>query len=113
MGNFNYKKYLAENKLLNEVSTPSDKLFIHFSKSRENYTIFAGEEGEVTIPFSELAQLAREITSFLNQVPDVKKVTDLEVRSGMEGLDIQCVFTTSASKEELESMLGKKIKEFR
>jgi hypothetical protein len=90
-----------------------DKLFIHFSKSRENYTIFAGEEGEVTIPFPELAQLAKEITSFLNQVPDVKKVTDLEVRSGMEGLDIKCVFTTSASKEELESMLGKKIKEFR
>ena len=32
---------------------------------------------------------------------------------GMDGLEIQCVFTTSASKEELESMLGKKIKEFK
>jgi len=123
--NFDAFKWLVENKIttqsrLNEgetmneeSSSPFNKLFIHFSKSRENYTIFAGEEGEVTIPFSELAQLAREITSFLNQVPDVKKVTDLEVRSGMEGLDIQCVFTTSASKEELESMLGNKIREFR
>jgi hypothetical protein len=113
MSNFDLKKYLVENKLLNEVNILSDELFIHFSKSRENYTIFAGEEGEVTIPFSELAQLARKITSFLNQVPDVKKVTDLEVRSSMEGLEIQCVFTTSASKEELENMLGKKIAEFR
>jgi hypothetical protein len=74
MSNFDLKKYLVENKLLNEVNIPSDELFIHFSKSRENYTIFAGEEGEVTIPFSKLAQLAKEITSFLNQVPDVKKL---------------------------------------
>jgi len=113
MSNFDLKKYLVENKLLNEVNIPSDELFIHFNKSKENYTIFAGEEGEVTIPFSKLAQLAKEITSFLNQVPNVKKITDLEVRSGMDGLEIQCVFTTSASKEELESMLGKKIKEFK
>ena len=102
-----------EETMNEESSSPFNELFIHFNKSKENYTIFAGEEGEVTLSFSELAQLAKEITSFLNQVPDVKKITDLEVRSGMDGLEIQCVFTTSASKEELESMLGKKIKEFK
>jgi len=92
----------------NAMSLPSD-LSIGFSKRRGNYVIFAGQEGEATIPFSQMSRQAKEITDFINQLPDGKMTTDIEVSGGLEGLEISCYFTTSLSKEELEQSIGKRI----
>ena len=96
--------------ILNEadISFPSE-LDIMVSKKRGDYIIFAGKEGDVRMSFSELSKLAKEITNFINQLPDGKMTTNIEVSGGLEGLDISCHFTTSLSKEELEQLSGKRI----
>lgn len=96
--------------VLNEASTTlSNELDIMFSKKSGDYIIFAGEEGEAKMLFSQISKLAKEMVNFINELPDGKMTTDLEVYGGLEGLVISCHFTTSLSKEELEQLSGKRI----
>jgi hypothetical protein len=96
--------------VLNEAPTTlSNELDILSSKKSGDYIIFAGEGGEAKMPFSQISKLAKEMVSFINELPDGKMTTNIEVSGGLEGLDISCHFTTSLSKEELEQLSGKRI----
>jgi len=96
---------LAGIKTETEITLPNE-LGIYISPKTGKYEIFYNQETN-ELPFSEVVKVGNLIKSFIAQLPDGKIVGgDVNV-AGIDGLNIQCEFTTSLSKEEMQNIKNK------
>jgi hypothetical protein len=93
---------LAGIKTEAEITLPSE-LGIYISPKTGKYDIFYNKETN-ELPFYEVVKAGNLIKSFVAQLPDGEIVGgDVNV-VGIDGLDIQCEFTTSLSREEVQAI---------